>query len=179
MVKRLNMTANGNLSGSTKMDLETYVRRRYFEQILREANKKLIQMSGNQFLLQLKETSELGRRRNEGLDLSIYSIVTDTVRDVKTLSGGEAFMAALSMALGLADIVGRTAGALRLNVMFIDEGFGSLDDASREQAVKVLAELAGDGRMVGIISHVTELKDRIDKKLVVTKGSRGSDLHWE
>lgn len=179
VVKRLNMTANGNLSGSTKMDLETYVQRRYFEQILREANKKLIQMSGNQFLLQLKETSELGRRRNEGLDLSIYSIVTDTVRDVKTLSGGEAFMAALSMALGLADIVGRTAGALRLNVMFIDEGFGSLDDASREQAVKVLAELAGDGRMVGIISHVTELKDRIDKKLVVTKGSRGSDLHWE
>lgn len=179
VVKSLNMTANGNLSGSMKMDLETYVQRRYFEQILREANKKLIQMSGNRFLLQLKETSELGRRRNEGLDLSVYSIVTDTVRDVKTLSGGEAFMAALSMALGFADIVGRTAGALRLNVMFIDEGFGSLDDVSREQAVKVLTELAGDGRMVGIISHVTELKDQIDKKLVVTKGNRGSDLHWE
>lgn len=179
VVKSLNMTANGSLSGSMKMDLETYVQRRYFEQILREANKRLLKMSGNQFLLQLKETGELGRRRNEGLDLSVYSIVTDTVRDVKTLSGGEAFMAALSMALGLSDIVGRTVGALRLNVMFIDEGFGSLDEESREQAVKVLSELAGDGRMVGIISHVTELKDQIDKKLVITKGNRGSDLHWE
>lgn len=179
IIKQLNQTANGTLSGSMKMDLETYVQRRYFKQILAEANKKLIQMSDNQFILQLKETEDLGKRRNEGLDLSVYSLVTDTVRDVKTLSGGEAFMAALSMALGLSDIVGRTAGALRLDVMFIDEGFGSLDEASREQAVKVLNELAESNRMVGIISHVTELKDSIDKKLIVTKGSRGSSLHWE
>lgn len=179
IIKQLNQTANGTLSGSMKMDLETYVQRRYFKQILTEANKKLIQMSDNQFILQLKETEDLGKRRNEGLDLSVYSLVTDTVRDVKTLSGGEAFMAALSMALGLSDIVGRTAGALRLDVMFIDEGFGSLDEASREQAVKVLNELAESNRMVGIISHVTELKDSIDKKLIVTKGSRGSSLHWE
>lgn len=178
-IKSLCETANGSIAGSVKLDLETYVQRRYFRQILDEANKRLLQMSGGQFVLRLKETDELGKRRNEGLDLAVYSIVTDSLRDVKTLSGGEAFMAALSMALGLADIVGRTAGALHMDVMFIDEGFGSLDETSREQAVRVLQELAGDSRMIGIISHVTELAQQIEHRLVVQKSGRGSTLHWE
>lgn len=178
-IKSLCETANGSITGSVKLDLETYVQRRYFRQILGEANKRLLQMSGGQFILRLKETDELGKRRNEGLDLAVYSIVTDSLRDVKTLSGGEVFMAALSMALGLADIVGRTAGALQMDVMFIDEGFGSLDETSREQAVRVLQELAGDSRMIGIISHVTELAQQMEHRLVVRKTGRGSTLHWE
>lgn len=178
-IRSLCETANGSITGSVKLDLETYVQRRYFRQILSEANKRLLQMSGGQFILRLKETEELGKRRNEGLDLAVYSVVTDSLRDVKTLSGGESFMAALSMALGLADIVGRTAGAFHMDVMFIDEGFGSLDEASREQAVRVLQDLAGDSRLIGIISHVTELSQQLEHRLVVRKTGRGSTVHWE
>lgn len=175
----LNRTANGRLSGSTKMDFETYVQRKYFRQILKEANRRLIKMSRGNFVLQLKEGQDSGKGRNEGLDLVVYSLVTDDVRDVRTLSGGEAFMAALSMALGLSDIVQRTAGAVQLEMMFIDEGFGSLDDVSRTQALNVLEELTDGGRQIGIISHVNELKEQMEKKLIVSKGERGSSLHWE
>lgn len=172
-------TANGRLSGSAKMDFETYMQRRYFRQILREANKRLVKMSGGSFILQLKENGDSGKSKNEGLDLAVYSLVTDSVRDVKTLSGGESFMAALAMALGLSDIVQRTAGAVQLEMMFIDEGFGSLDEASRTQAIRVLEELAGDKRQIGIISHVSELKEQMEKKLIVKKGEKGSSLKWE
>lgn len=175
----LNRTANGRLSGSTKMDFETYVQRKYFRQILKEANRRLIKMSRGSFVLQLKDSQDTGKGRNEGLDLAVYSLVTDSVRDVRTLSGGEAFMAALSMALGLSDIVQRTAGAVQLEMMFIDEGFGSLDDISRIQALNVLEELTGGGRQIGIISHVNELKEQMEKKLIVSKGERGSSLRWE
>ena len=113
------------------------------------------------------------------MDLVVHSLVTNAIRDVRTLSGGEAFMAALSMALGLSDIVQRTAGAVQLEMMFIDEGFGSLDDISRTQALNVLEELTGSGRQIGIISHVNELKEQMEKKLVVSKGERGSSLLWE
>lgn len=172
-------TANGRLSGSAKMDFETYMQRRYFRQILREANKRLVKMSGGSFILQLKESGDSGKSKNEGLDLAVYSLVTDSIRDVKTLSGGESFMAALAMALGLSDIVQRTAGAVQLEMMFIDEGFGSLDEMSRTQAIQVLEELAGDRRQIGIISHVSELKEQMEKKLVVKKGEKGSSLGWE
>ena len=100
------------------------------------------------------------------------------VRDVKTLSGGESFMASLSMALGLSDMVQNTAGAIQLDTMFVDEGFGSLDDASREMAIRVLNELADEKHLVGIISHVNELKEQIDCKLIVNKTERGSEVHW-
>jgi exonuclease SbcC len=136
-------------------------------------------MSGQQFMLKLKEESDTGKRSNEGLDLSVYSLVTNSERDVKTLSGGEAFMAALSMALGLSDIVGRNAGAIGMDMMFIDEGFGSLDANSRNQAIEVLQQLAGNKRIVGIISHVTELKEQIDHKLVVRRSDKGSRVSWE
>ena len=178
VIKSLSKTANGRLSGSAKIDFETYIQRQYFKQIIHEANKRLLTMSNHQFILKLKEEANTGRKTNEGLDLSVYSFVTDSERDVKTLSGGESFLAALAMALGLSDIVERSAGAIHPDMMFIDEGFGSLDAQSRQQAIEVLAELAGDSRMVGIISHVTELKEQIDRKLVVSRTDKGSRAVW-
>lgn len=179
VVKSLSKTANGRLSGSAKIDFETYIQRQYFKKIIHEANKRLLTMSGHQFILKLKEGTSAGRRSNEGLDLSVYSLVTNSERDIKTLSGGESFLAALAMALGLSDIAIRQAGAVHLDMMFIDEGFGSLDEQARKQAIEVLEHLAGENRLVGIISHVTELKEQIDHKLMVSRTDKGSHVVWE
>lgn len=179
VVKSLYRTANGRLSGSAKIDFETFIQRQYFRQIIQEANKRLLTMSGHQFMLKLKETANTGRKSNEGLDLAVYSLVTDSERDIRTLSGGESFLAALAMALGLSDIAIRKAGAVHLDMMFIDEGFGSLDAQSRKQAIEVLDGLAGGDRLVGIISHVTELKEQIDHRLLVTRTDKGSQAVWE
>lgn len=178
IIGNLSKTANGNLSGSAKLDFETYIQRQYFRQIIRAANKRLIRMTSGDFILQCRDVEKLGSQGQAGLDLDVYHMATDTVRDVKTLSGGESFMAALSMALGLSDIVQNTAGAIHLDTMFIDEGFGSLDDASRDQAIRVLNDLADKERLVGIISHVNELKEQIDRKLVVKKTDKGSSVSW-
>ncbi len=179
MVGNLSRTANGALSGSVKMDFETYVQRQYFKQIIRAANKRLVQMAAGEFILKCREVKDLGSQGQAGLDLDIYHMASDSVRDVRTLSGGESFMASLSMALGLADIVQNTAGAVRLDTMFVDEGFGSLDDGAREQAIRVLNELADEQRLVGIISHVNELKEQIERKLVVTRTEKGSKVRWQ
>lgn len=179
VVKSLYRTANGKLSGSAKMDFETFIQRQYFRQIIHEANKRLLTMSGHQFMLKLKAESNAGRKSNEGLDLAVYSLVTDSERDIKTLSGGESFLAALAMALGLSDIVTKKAGAIHLDMMFIDEGFGSLDAQARKQAIEALSALAGETRLVGIISHVTELKEQIEHKLLVTRTDKGSSAVWE
>ena len=178
MIGNLSKTANGNLSGSAKLDFETYIQRQYFRQIIRAANKRLVRMTSGEFILQCRDVEKLGSQGQTGLDLDVYHMATDTVRDVKTLSGGESFMAALSMALGLSDIVQNTAGAIHLDTMFIDEGFGSLDDASRDQAIRVLNDLADKDRLVGIISHVNELKEQMDHKLVVKKTDKGSSVSW-
>ncbi|HIX63645.1 MAG TPA: SMC family ATPase [Candidatus Mediterraneibacter colneyensis] len=178
MIGNLSRTANGNLSGSVKLDFETYVQRNYFRQIIRAANRRLARMTSNGFLLQCREISALSSQGQAGLDLDVYDMVTDSVRDVKSLSGGESFMAALSMALGLADIVQSTAGAVSIETMFVDEGFGSLDDVSRERAIQILKELAGEKGLVGIISHVNELKEQIDWKLNITKSEHGSHASW-
>ena len=172
IVGNLSKTANGNLSGSAKLDFETYIQRQYFRQIIRAANKRLVRMTSGEFILQCRDVEKLGSQGQAGLDLDVYHMATDTVRDVKTLSGGESFMAALSMALGLSDIVQNTAGAIHLDTMFIDEGFGSLDDVSRDQAIRVLNDLADKDRLIGIISHVNELKEQIDHKLVVKKRTK-------
>lgn len=179
LIHHLKLTADGGLSGSAKLDFESYIQRKYFERIIQRANQRLLQMSSGQFLLKCKDIDQLSNRGKVGLDLDIYSLVTESARDVKTLSGGEAFMAALSMALGLADVVQDMAGAIRLDTMFIDEGFGSLDDHAREQAIRVLYELTGEKRLIGIISHVAELKEQMDSKLVVTKGKKGSHVTWQ
>ena len=178
IVGNLSKTANGNLSGSAKLDFETYIQRQYFRQIIRAANKRLVRMTSGEFIMQCRDVEKLGSQGQAGLDLDVYHMATDTVRDVKTLSGGESFMAALSMALGLSDIVQNTAGAIHLDTMFIDEGFGSLDDVSRDQAIRVLNDLADKDRLIGIISHVNELKEQIDHKLVVKKNEKGSSVSW-
>ena len=179
ILQNLNQTAGGNLLGSAKIDFESYVQRQYFRKIIARANQRLVQMSGNQFLLKCRSLEELGGRGNVGLDLDVYSVVTGMTRDVKTLSGGESFMAALAMALGLSDIIQSMAGGIRLQMMFVDEGFGSLDEYSREQAMNVLAELAGGNQLIGIISHVTELKENIEQQLIVRKGRYGSRVMWQ
>ena len=178
-MQNLNQTAGGNLTGSAKIDFESYVQRQYFRKIIFRANQRLVQMSGNQFLLKCRDLDALGTRGNVGLDLDVYSVVTGTVRDVRTLSGGESFMAALAMALGLSDIIQSMAGGIRLQMMFVDEGFGSLDEYSREQAMNVLSELAGGDQLIGIISHVTELKENIEQQLIVRKGKKGSHTVWQ
>ena len=106
----------------------------------------------------------------------MYSLVNDSVRDVKTLSGGESFMAALALALGMADVIQQEAGKIHVDTLFIDEGFGSLDENARNQAIRILNELAGNDRLVGIISHVSELKEQIEQKIVVTKTDKGSSI---
>ena len=136
-------------------------------------------MTRDQFILQCRSYENFSGGGSAGLDLDVYSLVTGRTRDVKTLSGGESFMAALSMALGMADIIQSRAGKVHLDTMFIDEGFGSLDDQSREDAIRVLNELAGQNRMIGIISHVTELKEQIEQKLIVTRDEQGSRTRWE
>lgn len=178
MVSNLSRTANGMLSGTVKLDFETYVLRRYFKQIIHAANLRLSKMTSLDFVLQCREIKDLSSQGQAGLDLDVYHLVSDSVRDVKTLSGGESFMTALSMALGMADIVQNTAGAVSLETMFVDEGFGSLDDGAREGAMKILQELAGEKGLVGIISHVNELKEQIEWQLTVTKTERGSCAKW-
>ena len=178
LIGNLSRTANGNLSGAVKMDFETYVQRQYFKQIIRAANKRLVRMTSGEFILQCREVKNLGSQGQAGLDLDIYHMASDSVRDVKTLSGGESFMASLSMALGLADIVQNTAGAVHLDTMFVDEGFGSLDDTARGQAIRILNDLADEKRLVGIISHVNELKEQIERRLAVTRTDRGSTAKW-
>ena len=147
--------------------------------VLVAANRRFERMTAGQFRLALKNIEDAGNARNEGLDLMVYSLVTGKYREVRTLSGGESFMAALSLALGMADEIQLSSGAIHLDMMFIDEGFGSLDEHSRNQAIRILKELAGGERLIGIISHVTELKGAIDNKLVVTKGTEGSKVRWE
>ncbi len=178
LYSNLDKTANGNLSGTAKLDFQTFIQRKYFERIIHEANKRLVKMTSNQFILQCRELQNLGSQGAVGLDLDVYSLVNDKTRDVKTLSGGESFMAALSMALGMADVIQNTAGKVRLDTMFVDEGFGSLDDESRAEAIRILHELAGSKRLVGIISHVTELKEQIERKLIVKKDEKGSKINW-
>ncbi len=169
---------SGNMSGN-RMDLETYVQRYYLEKILYAANRRFADMSAGQFELRMVDDENAGKGKNRGLDLMVYSNVTGKEREIRTLSGGESFMAALSLALGMADQIQESSAAINLDVMFVDEGFGSLDEHSREQAVKVLQELAGGSKMIGIISHVTELKQEIEDQLIVGKDEKGSHVKWQ
>lgn len=167
----------GTESGN-RMNLETFVQRSYMEKILCDANRRFRDMSNGQFELKLINVEDAGEGKNKGLDLEVLSIVTDKTRSVNTLSGGESFMAALSLALGMADQIQAATAAIHLDVMFIDEGFGSLSDNARNEAVNILKEMAGKQRQIGIISHVSELKDEIENQLIVKKDDRGSYISW-
>ena len=169
---------SGNVTGS-RMDIETYVQRCYLERILYAANRRFEEMSAGQFELRMFDIDKAGKGKNRGLDLMVYSTVTGKEREVRTLSGGESFMAALCLALGMADQIQESAASVNLDMMFIDEGFGSLDEESRMRAIRILQELAGGKRLIGIISHVQELKDQIDRKLIVKKDEKGSHVYWQ
>ncbi len=169
----------GGKNTNSRMDLETYVQRCYLEQILEAANRRFQTMTGGELILKMKEVEAAGVGKNRGLDLMVYSYSTGKEREVSTLSGGESFMAALSLALGMADQIEAGASAIHLDMMFVDEGFGALSDNFREKAVKVLQEMAGGEKLIGIISHVSELKQEIDEQLVVTKDEvSGSHAQW-
>lgn len=168
----------GKVTGA-RMDIETYVQRYYLERILYAANRRFGEMSAGQFELRMCDITKAGEGRNRGLDLMVYSNVTGKEREVRTLSGGESFMAALSLALGMADQIQQSSAAIHLDMMFIDEGFGSLDSQLRDQAVRVLQQMAGGSKLIGIISHVSELKQEIEDQLVVSKDEDGSSARWQ
>lgn len=168
----------GKVTGA-RMDIETYVQRYYLERILYAANRRFSEMSAGQFELRMCDITKAGEGRNRGLDLMVYSNVTGKEREVRTLSGGESFMAALSLALGMADQIQQSSSAIHLDMMFIDEGFGSLDSQSRDQAVRVLQQMAGGSKLIGIISHVSELKQEIEDQLIVSKDEEGSSARWQ
>lgn len=167
-MKSLSDTANGTLSGKRKVELETYIQMAYFDRIIRRANLRLMTMSSGQYELKRQEDGE-SKKEKAGLELNVIDHYNGTERSVKTLSGGESFQASLALALGLSDEIQSCAGGIRLDTMFVDEGFGSLDEESLQAAMRALQGLAEGNRLVGIISHVGELKERIENKIVVTK----------
>lgn len=168
MVEELSGTVNGRLVGKDKIMLETYVQMQYFDRIIQRANTRFMVMSAGQY--ELKRSAQADNlKKQSGLELDVIDHYNGTERSVKTLSGGEAFMASLSLALGLSDEVQSVSGGIALDTMFVDEGFGSLDEMALGQAMHALIGLAEGNRLVGIISHVSELQERIDRKVVVTK----------
>ncbi len=176
LVKALSDTANGSVAGKDKIMLETYIQISYFNRIIARANTRFMVMSGGQYELKRREETK-DQRSQTGLELDVIDHYNGSVRNVKTLSGGEAFQASLSLALGLSDEIQSLTGGIQLDTMFIDEGFGSLDEEALEQAMKALYRLADGNRLVGIISHVSELKERIEKQIVVKKEkSQGSSV---
>ena len=174
MITSLYETACGRISDKSKLSLETYIQIHYFEKIVERANVRFLDMTGGQFELRRRKNAS-GRQRNEGLELNVYDHYNGTERDVKSLSGGESFKAALSLALGTADEIQESAGGVSLDTMFIDEGFGSLDEESVSQAITALQKLSESNRLVGIISHVDGLKQRIDTQIVVKKTANGAE----
>ncbi len=169
---------SGQLSQKVKITFETYVQQYYFKQVVAAANKRLTRMTDGMFVLRLKEEAR-DRRSQSGLDLDVLDRATGQWRDVSTLSGGESFLASLSLALGLSDVVQSESGGVRLEAMFIDEGFGTLDENALRNAMALLSSLADGDRMIGVISHMPELRERIDKKIVVHKKLTGSQIELE
>ena len=171
-VRTLSNTVNGTLPGKEKIALETYVQMTFFDRILRRANLRLLVMTGGQYELKRRREAA-GSRGQSGLEMDVIDHYNGTQRSVKSLSGGESFQASLALALGLSDEIQSSAGGIRLDTMFVDEGFGSLDEESLGKAMGALGDLAQGNRLVGIISHVSELKEKIDKQIVVRKDRTG------
>lgn len=171
-VKALSNTANGNITGKEKIMLETYIQMNYFDRIIARANSRLMIMTGGQYEL-IRRKEALTKQSQSGLDLDVIDHYNGSQRSVKSLSGGESFKASLALALGLSDEIQSSAGGIKLDTMFVDEGFGSLDEDSLSQAMYALASLANNDRLIGIISHVSELKQKINKQIVVTKDKSG------
>ncbi|MGM9538175.1 MAG: AAA family ATPase [Candidatus Onthomonas sp.] len=171
-LKALSDTVSGQLRGKDKVTLETYIQMTWLDRILARANLRLMVMTSGQYEL-LRQATADNQRSQTGLELEVLDHYNGTRRSVRTLSGGEAFQASLSLALGLSDEIQSGAGGIQLDTMFVDEGFGSLDEEALNQAVSALSDLSQGHRLVGIISHVSELKERIDRQVVVTKAPAG------
>ena len=174
-VNDLYKTVSGQQSGQAKLSFETYVQQFYFQRVVQAANQRMELLTNALYRLRCK-TAAGNLRAQSGLDLEVYDSYTGVWRDVSTLSGGESFMASLSLALGLSDVVQAQNGSIALDAMFIDEGFGALDEAALQQAIRMLRSLADGSRLIGIISHITELKEQIPSQIRVTKDSFGSKL---
>lgn len=173
----LSDTACGSLKGKPKISLERYVQSAYFRMITQEANRRLEHMSSGRYELLVREEKENLQSRS-GLDLDVYDYHTGKVRSIRSLSGGESFQAALSLALGVSGVIGQFAGGIRVETVFVDEGFGSLDEQSLETAVETLSALSREDCLVGIISHVPELKERIECRIEVEKNRGGSSVFF-
>lgn len=172
-IKRLSNIANGQSGETGYLSFERYVLAIYYEEIVHAANKRLSQMTDNRYLL-LRSQREMKGAGAKGLELDVFDHFTGQIRSVKTLSGGESFKASLALALGLSDVMQQQSGGIQIDTLFIDEGFGTLDSESLEQAIQTLSELNANGRMIGIISHVDELKNRIPAHIKVSQTSSGS-----
>ena len=174
-MRALSNTANGNIAGKEKIMLETYIQMTYFDRIIARANTRFLVMTSGQY--ELRRTREAANNRAQsGLELDVIDHYNGSTRSVRTLSGGESFKASLSLALGLSDEIQAASGGIKLDTMFVDEGFGSLDEESLAQAIKALMSISESERLVGIISHVGELKQKIDKQIVVTKTQSGGSM---
>ena len=178
IVKMLSDTANGVLSGKKKITFENYVQAYFMNSVLVEANKRLVKMTDGRFELKKKEI-ESRLNAKTGLEFSIFDAYTGKERDVSSMSGGEKFKASLALALGLSDTISNNIGGIKIDSLFIDEGFGSLDSESLNQALNILSDLSGNDKLVGVISHVSELLSRIDNKIFVNKTNTGSVLSIE
>lgn len=175
LTKAMSDTANGEISGKDKITLEAYIQTTYFDRVIARANTRLMVISDGRYEMK-RRTEAASRKTQSGLDIDVIDHYNGSERPVNTLSGGESFKASLSLALGLSDEVQSAAGGVRLDTMFVDEGFGTLDDESLKSAVTALVSLSEGNRLVGIISHVSELKERIDKQIVIKKSRIGSSV---
>lgn len=178
IIKVLSDTANGSLTGKQRITFENYVQSYFMQTVLIEANKRLIKMTDSRYELKRKET-EIKLNAKTGLEFSIFDSYTGKERDVSSLSGGEKFKASLALALGLSDSISNNLGGIKIDSLFIDEGFGSLDSESLNQALNILSDLSGNDKLVGVISHVSELMSRIDNKILVNKTNNGSIIRIE
>lgn len=178
MLKGLSDTANGKLKGSEKMTLERFIQADYFQQVLLQANQRFLQMTAGQYELERAQTAD-NLQSQFGLELNVINHYTGKSRSVRSLSGGESFMASLSLALGFSDVIRQHAGGVVMDTLFVDEGFGSLDERSLDQVMDALVRLSGSSKLVGIISHVAELRNRIERKIIVTKTPSGSSARIE
>ena len=174
-MEKLYKTISGNLLGQDKITLEAYVQQYYFQRVISYARQRLLFLTDNKFDLRHRKSAK-NKTSKSGLDLEILDRATGQWRDVTTLSGGESFMLALSLALGLSDAIQESSGGIQIDAMFIDEGFGTLDETALNQAIALLGKLADGKRLIGVISHVESLINRIDSKIYVTKKANGSEV---
>ena len=174
-VRDLYLTVGGQQTGQMKLSFEAYVQQFYFKRVVEAANQRLCFLTNENYALRCR--TEGGSLRGQtGLDLEVYDSTTGAWREVSTLSGGESFLASLALALGLSDVVQAQSGGVTLDAMFIDEGFGSLDEQALRLAIRMLGRLADGSRLIGVISHVTELKDAIPAQIRISKDSDGSRI---